>query len=227
MNRSLDSEYSGWGLKFGTVFELGHLIRIGGTYGIPVKYKVEETYFSDDALTFDNGDLDTFDEPLSKFRYDVTVPWHADLGASFSLGFLTLSGSARYRDWSETEFRIPTDNKDDPEFEELAAENERIKEEYTETWEYRGGGELYLGFLKTVLRGGFSVLPSPLRSATSEQNKKFLTGGISFLIDRFVSLDVTYMRGRWEQESVDEFTPGGTFEEIITNKIVVGFSYRF
>lgn len=227
LNRSLDSEYGGWGLKLGAMLELTRAIKIGAAYGIPVKFRVEETYTSSDALKFDNGDIDTFDEPVSKFKYDVKTPFHLDGGISLSTANITLSGSVRYRDWSQTEFDIPEAQLDNPDFKEFLDENLRIKDEYTETLDYRAGGELYLGFLRTMVRGGYTVFPSPLKDAPSSMDKEFITGGLSFLIDRYVSLDVTYIRGSWEQQSEDEFTPGGTLEEITTNKILVGFSYRF
>jgi len=93
--------------------------------------------------------------------------------------------------------------------------------------QYNLGGELYLSGINAKLRGGYSYVPSPLKDAPTDLNKTFISGGIGFILDRFVSLDVTYLRGSWKRESEDEFTPGGTFEDITTNKVLVGLSYRF
>ncbi|MFQ5583283.1 MAG: hypothetical protein ACE5GL_02460, partial [Calditrichia bacterium] len=184
-----------------------------------------ETHNKNDLITFDNGDQDPFDYGDGVFEYEVKTPIHYDGGISLSNSLITLSGSVRYRDWSQTKFQIPDGFQSDPDYAELLQENERIKEQFGETFRYNLGSELYLGGL--MLRGGYGYYPSPLKDASKELDKEFISGGIGLRVDRTVSLDITYLRGQWKRETGDELTPGGTLEEITTNKFIFGLTYRF
>jgi long-subunit fatty acid transport protein len=109
----------------------------------------------------------------------------------------------------------------------LLDENRVIRQDYRETIQYNLGGELFVPGLKMMLRGGYALYPSPLKNAAEDLDKQYYTAGVGFLIDRYVSLDFTYLRGIWKQESIVEFTPGGTLEEITSNKVLIGMTYRF
>jgi hypothetical protein len=78
-----------------------------------------------------------------------------------------------------------------------------------------------------MLRGGYGLYPSPLKNATVELDKELISAGIGLRIDRTISLDGAYILGKWKQESEDDLTPGGTFEDITTNRFLFGLTYRF
>lgn len=227
LNRNLITNYSGFGLKFGAMFELTEGVNLGATIGLPTTFRVEETFGENDLLTFDDGTEDAFEATPGVFEYDVKTPFHFDLGASFSNNNVTLSGATRYRDWSQTRFDVPNGFLDDEDFVDLFEENNVIRQNYTSTVDYHVGAEVYLDGFKSKLRGGYAYYPSPLKNASSDFDKTFFSGGISFLLDRYVTLDLTYLRGSWQQESEDNLTPGGTNEEITTNKLLVGLTYKF
>ncbi len=227
LNQNLKSDYSGVGVKLGGMFRVARGIRLGASVGLPVTFTVKETYSSDDVLRFDDGTEDAAILDQGNFEYKVQTPLHFDAGASLSNGFLTFAGSIRYRDWSQTKFKISDGELTDPNFSGLFEENQFIKQNYRATLQYNLGGEIYLEGMKTFLRGGYAVIPSPLQNADSNLDKKFVSGGIGFRVDRNVVLDVGYLRGTWKQNSEDSYTPGGTFEDITTQKILVGLRYQF
>lgn len=227
LKRNLNTDYTAVGVKIGGMFTVSDAIKIGGTMSLPVTFNVKEVFTEEDKLTFDDGFEDAFNGDPGEFEYDVKTPFQFDGGASLSNQTITLAGSFRYRDWSQIKFDVANNDLGNSDFVELLDENAVIRQNYRATMQYNLGGELYLSGINAKLRGGYSYVPSPLKDAPTDLNKTFISGGIGFILDRFVSLDVTYLRGSWKRESEDEFTPGGTFEDITTNKVLVGLSYRF
>ena len=227
LERSLETKYSGFGVKVGTTLKLLGPLKVAGTIGFPVTFTVRERFSESDVLRFDDGFEDIAETTPGEFEYKVRTPFQFDAGAAFSGKILNLSAGLRYRDWTQTQFKVDRELIGDPDYRALIEENEFIKEDFRSTYEYRLGGEFYLPFLNTALRAGYTFLPSPLKDAPSELDKEFATLGVGLVLDRFVMLDVTYLYGTWSQESEDEFTPGGTFEDITTNRVLLGLTYRF
>ncbi len=227
LKRKLNTDYSAVGIKLGGMFTVNEAIKIGGVIGLPVKFNVQEVFTEEDRLTFDDGFVDEFEADPGEFEYDVKTPFHFDGGISLSNSNITLAGSFRYRDWSQTKFDIKGVDLANSDLADLADENQFIRQNYRATLQYNLGGELLLSGLNAKLRGGYSVVPSPLDNASKDLDKTFISGGVGFILDRFVTLDITYLRGTWKQESEDEFTPGGTLEDITANKVLIGLTYRF
>lgn len=228
LTRTILADYSAVGFKVGGMFKVLKGMKLGAAVGLPVTFKIKENYQQSDLLVFDNGDEDPLEGDPGVFEYKVKTPFYLDGGISISAGgFLTLSGSARYRDWSQTKFDVGDDLLTHPDYAGLLDENRVIRQDYRETIQYNLGGELFVPGLRMMLRGGYALYPSPLKNAAEDLDKQYYTAGAGFLIDRYVSLNFTYLRGIWKQESTDEFTPGGTLEEITSNKVLIGMTYRF
>lgn len=227
LTRNLNVDYRAVGLKLGGMFHISNGMKIGAAVGLPTTFTVNEKFVESDLLVFDDGTEDPFEYPAGEFEYKVKTPLHFDGGASFSNELITLSAAFRYRDWSQTKFKVGDKFLADPDYVALLDENRLIRQNYEATLEYHLGGEIFLEGAKMKLRGGYALLPSPLKNASNDFDRKFLTGGISFLIDQYVTLDVAYLRGSWKRETEDEFTPGGTLEDISVNKFLIGLTYHY
>lgn len=226
VNQFLKSKYKAVQVKVGGLIQVSHRIRIGGVMTLPSRFNVEEIHSFRDELVFDDGYTDVT-ENSGRWDYRVKTPFYFDGGISYSGRLLTLSAAARYRDWSQTRFEGNDRRIDDIEYLELQEENDIIRRNYGPATEYHLGGEITLSPLNTKLRGGYAYYPSPLRTARKEEDRKLYSGGLSYIIDENVSLDITYLRGSWERESRDQYTPGGTLESITFKKLLVGFSIGF
>jgi len=226
-NQTLKSEYKAFNLKFGGMLKLFPGIKFGAAVGMPTTFTVKETFNENDMIVFDDEFEDAADFGTGQFEYKVKTPMYYDGGVSIGNRNITLAGSFRYRDWTQTKFEIPSKNLNDPEYQELAMENQDIKENFRETLQYNVGGEVFLEGLNTFLRAGYAKYPSPMKDAPADLDKEYYTGGVGFVVDRFVSVDLTYVRGSWSQETEDSFTPGGTYEDITSNKFFIGLTYRF
>lgn len=75
-------------------------------------------------------------------------------------------------------------------------------------------------------------LPNPLKNTDpeavdSDRDRKYVTAGAGFLIDRYIKLDFAAAFGFWKQVSSDDLAPEVTSEDILYQKYMLTFSYRF
>ncbi|MEE9166375.1 MAG: hypothetical protein V3U24_02775 [Candidatus Neomarinimicrobiota bacterium] len=226
VSQVLRSDYASLSLKLGGLMHFGWGLRIGAAMTLPSTFSVDEVHSNSDELTFDDGYVDAAEES-GRWDYRVKTPFRFDGGLSYRLVFLTFAASVRYRDWSQTRFLVSRRRLEDADYREFLEENELIRQTYRPTLEYRLGGEIALQKLHTKLRGGYSLIPSPVSDATGDEDRQFFSGGLSFALDRYVNLDLTLLHGSWERQSRDSFTPAGTVEEITFQKLLVGISFQF
>lgn len=225
--QAISANYSGAGLKLGIMAETAPGLKLGATIALPTTFTVDEIYAEDDELVFDDGQIDTYEAPVGEFRYEVKTPFYFDGGLSYSNQQFTVGGSFRYRDWAKTRFNVEDEDLFDNDYRDLLDENQFIRQDYRATMEYRVGGEVLLPGLNSSVRLGYAYLPNPLDNLDGDFDRKYLTAGATFMVDDYVSLNIGFVRGNWKQESEDVFTPGGTLEDIKTNKFLLGLGYRF
>ena len=226
ISQVLQSDYGSLNLKIGGLIKLIKGLSIGGVMTLPSSFYIWELHSSEDELIFDDGYVDATEE-TGRWNYKVTTPFYFDGGLSFRLSIITLSASARYRDWSQTRFVLNRNHIGNADYREFLEENDQIRLFYQPTMEYHLGGEISVPWIRTKIRGGYALYPSPLIEATSSQDRQFFTGGLSFAIDKSIHLDITYLHGNWEREVHDIYTPSGTVEDITMQKVLFGFTYLF
>jgi long-subunit fatty acid transport protein len=223
VNQYLLSDYYALNLKLGGMVNLSNMLSVGGVITLPSKYYIEETHSFSDNLFFDDG-TDDPTEDTGIFDYHVKTPFIFDVGMAFSNKLITLSASARYRDWSQTRFEVSEYELDDQDYRSIVSENNFLARDYDQVLEYRVGGEVTLPGLNTKLRTGYTLIPSPLRDSNDERIT--YSAGISFKVDKNVSLDFSYLKRDWTRDSWDIYTPAGVNENIEIHKILVGLTYN-
>lgn len=216
--RSITADYSAFSAVLSGLYRVGRSARVGFTYATPVKFNINETYFLNSSLAFDNGDSFEFDSEEGQFEYDVQIPFELGAGAAVNIGPLLASGSVRYRDWSQMKFKSPDFLKD---------ENSQIRSDYRETVQWRLGGEFPLPLSNAKVRAGYTRIPNPLKGAKSETDKEFFTLGAGLLLERYLQVDIAAALGKWQQESADDLAPEASREDISYRKFLLTFSYRF
>lgn len=223
VNQYLLSDYYALNLKLGGMVDLNNMLRVGGVITFPSTYYVEETHSFSDNLYFDDG-TDDPTEDSGNWDYRVKTPFIFDAGIAFTNKLITLSASARYRDWSQTRFEVSEYELDDQNYRSIISENNYLARDYDQVLEYRLGGEVTLPGLNTKLRAGYTLIPSSLRDSNADRIT--YSAGISFKIDNNVSLDFSYLKRDWTRDSWDIYTPAGVNENIETHKILVGLTYN-
>lgn len=223
VNQYLQSDYYAFQLKLGGMVDLNNMLRVGGVITFPSKYYVEEAHSFSDNLFFDDG-TDDPTEDSGNWDYHVKTPFIFDAGIAFTTKLITLSVATRYRDWSQTRFEVSEYELDDRDFSDLVSQNNYLARDYDQVLEYRLGGEVTLPGLNTKLRAGYTLIPSSLRDSNADRIT--YSAGVSFKIDKNVSLDFTYLKRDWTRDSWDIYTPAGVHEKIETHKVLVGLTYN-
>lgn len=230
----ISPDYTGVGFKMGALLKPAENFRVGLTVTAPSSLRAEESSNYSELFVYDHDRADSSDSFDSFLKYKITSPWKFEFGASYKYQLFLLSGAVEMIDWTQTRFHS---NILDENYNDIDGEiNQTILTNYRQSTNYRLGGEGALPNLGVKLMAGYFYQQSPFKKGTERvaSNKQFLSGGVSFLLDKQVKIDAAYQHGWWNQSTTD-FLLGQddqgrdllTDEKITSNRFVVSLSYRF
>jgi len=222
LENNINSEIRAWDIKIGGLFRVNKNVRVGATITSPKTFSIQEVWDVNDQLMFDDGATDpTSDNGITD--YEVRMPFTFAAGVSFTLPRILISGGIEYYDWSQIEYLT------DPPFEWATRSdvNRSITQNVEPVMNKRVGAEVLLPGLKNKIRGGYIIIPNPIKGTTSDNDKKFFTVGGGFLVGTQTMLDIVYVRGSWKNESSDEYINEKVEEDRKISKIYVTLSFRF
>lgn len=221
---TIESELSGFNMLVGLMMRQPGRYRVGVSVRTPTTMEINESFTDEGDSRFDDGSA--YDRSFTnRTTYKVVTPYVVSGGLSLQVTeWLSLSGDAEYTDWTQVKFE--TDNPD------LLSENRYIKKTFRETVNLRGGVEFTLWDLGVVLRGGYSVIPSPYQNDPASFDQRAFSGGLGIRLDTNAMLNVAGSLGTWksfrDNYYVDELSqPSSTNESLQALRVSVGISYRF
>lgn len=220
------SDFSGWGVKVGSLLHLTNALKVGLTVDFPRSLIVYETYSSTDVVYFDDGYESEADLGSGEWEYVIKYPFKFSGGAALDLGPFTFAGSFEYRDWTQVEFDIPEGRGLSDDYNSLIEDNRAFPTSFRATFGYSAGGEFRLPGSNIMLRGGYRVLPSPLLFADQTLDRKYISAGLGYSVDKNTIFNFSYTKGNWTKFSVDAFTPSGTFESVKSERFLAGITFR-
>jgi len=206
-----EDRYSSFGVKVGALFRMVGGFRAGLAVSSPVHLKVEEYWEEARDDTLDSGN----------FSYRVYLPWTIDGGISWTApGLATVGVGLSYSDWTQTRY-------DEPPVEGIT--NEDFRRRYKAATLLHVGGEVLLPVVPARVRVGYYRDPLPFLGPREEGGPKvkvkdqrdYWTFGVGVLIDKVLSLDLAYVRGKFAQEE------GGITEEHKLTRMFLSAAYRF
>lgn len=221
--QTITDDLSGFNARMGILYQFNRNSRIGMAIKTPSFITVRETFTDEGTSYFDDGDVFSYRLPDGRSEFDVVTPFVFSAGASHSVGAIMLAGDVEFTDWTQMEFR----NADS----DLLKKNSRFKEIFQPTLNVRLGAEVAIEQLR--LRGGFAFLPSPFTKDPSSFAQKYITGGIGFLIEHSIAIDIGYGYGYWEtNHQIYQASNGvsGTateIEKIHTHNLISTVAYHF
>ncbi|MBL7996558.1 outer membrane protein transport protein [bacterium] len=230
----INPDYSGVGFKMGALLKPSDNLRVAVTVTAPSSLKAEENSTYSEYLVYDDSTPDDLFVSDSFLKYRITSPWKFDFGASYKYQLFLLTGAVEMTDWTQTRFHsnILDDNSKDIDGEI----NQNILSNYRQATNYRFGAEAAIPNLGIKAMAGYFYQESPFKKGRERiaSNKQFLSGGLSFLLDKQVKIDAAYQHGWWKQSATD-FLLGTdyqgnqlvTHETITANRFVISLSYRF
>jgi long-subunit fatty acid transport protein len=232
LNDYIADDIAGWNAKFGLMYRVPDLFRLGLTVKTPTAFNIQETFgtpvSSPATAVLGSGGATattTFDPGEGSNRYSINTPWVFGAGASLILRDLVLSVDAEYTDWTQLEFA-----KASP---DILANNEQIKQILVGTTTLRGGAEYDIHQIGVRLRGGYMYIPSPFRGDPTSFDQKYITAGLGILLGESTMVDVAYAHGMWNT-FVYSYTdpnavvaPPSANEKLSTNNFFLTLTHRF
>jgi long-subunit fatty acid transport protein len=243
LQQKLKSKFSGFEVKLGGLFDIiPNRLKIGANITFPSKFKVDEKWSVNDDLAYDiiRANIDSSEmisspyEEWGDFDYYIKVPFKFSAGLAFNYSIFLVSASVDYQDWSQLKYDIPDDRPHDA-YTNLLDQNQVFKDEYQSITTFSIGGELSLLEDRLKLRGGLREVPSPLKELGADYNKRYISSGLGYKVDKNTIIHLTYVRGSWKNDKYyyfDAFDDDGalpleTSEEYVSTKILIGAQFNF
>ncbi len=221
--QSIVSDIKGTNFKIGALYRFGSMLRMGATISTPTTLKIKETWADSWKENYDSGDSFSVPEESGATTYKIKTPYTFSFGASVKLLNFLFSGGADFQDWSQAEFLtdppIAGDTKHDV--------NNRIAKDFKSVTKLHLGAEMYIPIVRAKVRAGWFQDPTPYRYANVRPDKEYLTAGASLMLDKQVMVDLSYQRGAWKRETIDNLTNSPALEDITLEKVVGTLSIRF
>ncbi len=222
LRESFEDDLSGFNAKIGFLYRFAPKSRIAITIKTPSWMTIRETYSQSGTSYFTNGFTTSY-TPYDnvKTEYDLTTPFVFGLGISHTIQNLLLAADVEYTDWTQMEFS----NAD----QSLLDYNTTIKQLFQATANVRVGGEYAFQEAGVRVRAGFDYEPSPYQGDPSSFARKYVTGGLGFIIEDAIAIDLGYAYGWWDNFNLNyNSDPTSRVDEkITTNNLIGTVSYRF
>jgi long-subunit fatty acid transport protein len=213
-NQSIDIDYVGVAATAGITYAISHELTAGLSVETPTWLQAEERH----SLLLDTASSSyewVLDDGIA--NYTLTRPFSFGFGLSGEFNRLTLAGDLRYSDWSQLDISYDDASLNN------TPELQFIQDNLKETFGWNLGAEYLFPAQGINLRAGYFVDPLPIDSRFVESQRKYLTLGVGFLIDRVMALDLAYVHGGYQLRDTN---PGNSFTEYKTRRVFVTFGYR-
>jgi hypothetical protein len=227
MQNDLNWDLSGYDFKLGLIYQLQKYGRFGISIQTPKVYTIDETFRTKASSYFEDVSysLDESAYPELKSKYDVVTPYVLSAGGSLNYAGLIASADISFQDYSETKFENAQGDVSDA---DLNSINTDIKNSLRAVLNYNLGVEYTIRDLGLRVRGGYFTQKSPYKGDPSSYDKKYFTGGLGFIIEESLALDVAYAHGWWDTHT-DNYGSGESrvYQHIQNDNYVMSFNYRF
>lgn len=226
LNRTIDWNIAAWEFKAGLLYKMKDIARIGLTIQTPKYFTIKEKFDVEGSSLFGDGTLKELDPYYysDNVEYDVTTPPVMTLGGAVTYKGLLVSAEGSLIDYTQSEFSNANGIKPG----DIAAMNKEIKENFRAVVNYNFGIEYTVRELGLRLRGGYAVVKSPYAGDPTDYDRKYITGGIGFIVDDAVSVDFAYINGAWKG-FIDNYgvNLSRVFTDINNSVASLSFNYRF
>ncbi len=227
MQNDLNWDLSGYNFKLGLIYQLQKLGRFGISIQTPRVYTIDETFQTQAASYFENVSysLDQSAYPELKSKYDLVTPYVFSAGGSLNYAGLIASLDISFQDYSETKFENAQGDVYDSDLNKI---NWQIKNSLRAALNYNLGAEYTFPNIGLRVRGGYFLQQSPYVGDPSSYDRTYFTGGLGFIIEESLALDVAYAHGWWDAHT-DNYGSGESrvYQHIQNDNYVLSFNYRF
>ena len=191
---------NGFNMKLGVIYLPIKSIRLGLAVHTPTWYTMNDQYNTTFISNFTDNSFDTRAEsPEGAYDYRLRTPGRVIASAAFLFkkrGFVSLE--YEYVDYANATLNDANGVINPYDFN---SENSAINDIYKGAGIIKAGAEFRLTNHWTI-RGGYTYFGSPIKDEISviDNSRTNISGGIGYRNANF-SLDMTYMRSQWQEES--------------------------
>jgi hypothetical protein len=184
---------SGINGRLGLIFKPVSALRIGATFQTPTWMHIQENSSEvlDTRYTLGTNVTTFTNDPTNyPIEYNLRTPYKGSLGASIIIGKnALLTGDIDYVDYSTIKFSTSSNYGN---YDEMRQNNNDVKRLYTNTINYRVGGEYKIGQL--ALRAGYGINGSPYKDDSADTfQMKYYSGGLGYRFNNYY-IDLAYQR---------------------------------
>ena len=225
LNRLIKWDLEGWNAKFGMLYQFNQNARFGLTVQFPKEFDINEKFIVNGRSDYANQTYFLIQEDYSdEVEYRIRTPFELSGGLSVNFKGLIASAEATLIDYSQIEFSNKAGLGEDY----VARVNKDVKDLLGTVVNYNLGLEYTVPDLGLRLRGGFFVKPSAYKEDDQNFDKKYFTGGIGFLAEDAVGIDVGFAHGWWKDLG-DNYgvNLSRTFQDVSVNHLILTVTYRF
>lgn len=225
--QNITTRGSGFDMKFGMIYRVNDLLRLGIAFETPTWYSMHDEYKNSMISYLDTGAAKfyTSESPDGSYDYDLTTPFKAMGSMAFVFGTHGLiSADYEFTDFSEARFNTRGSSFSDV--------NNYIRGKYSETHTVRIGTEWL--YENISFRGGLSFVTSPLNEIykieSSDFSKKSFSGGIGFRENNlFIDLGYVYTLSDqfYQPYTLNAEIVPGVKSRIVTNNFIVTLGVKF
>jgi len=225
LNRLLKWDLEGWNAKFGMLYQFNQNARFGLTVQFPKEFDIKEKFIVNGRSEYASQTYFLNQDDYSdEVEYKIRTPFELGGGLSINVKGLIASVEATFIDYSQIEFSNKAGLGEDY----VAGVNKDVKDLLGTAVNYNLGLEYTIPDLGLRLRGGFFVKPSAYKEDDKTFDKKYFTGGIGFLAEDAVGIDVGFAHGWWKDIGDNyDVKLSRTFQDVSVNHLILTVTYRF
>lgn len=215
-----DWKISGFDLKFGFLLCTDRGFNLAAAVKIPTYFTIQEKYKIFAQSEFKNQSFSVDGLISSDFEYEIKTPFEFSIGGSYERDNLLLTAQAEIINYKQMEFTEGLGSQ------ESLDRNLEIDNLFRSVVNFNAGLEYQLSDM-IKLRAGFIFQKSPYKDDDSKYDKKFLTGGLGFALNRQLNLDLGYSYGWWENFSDNyDFNLSRNYQKLSRSNMSLSITYN-
>jgi hypothetical protein len=225
LSNNLKWELGGWNAKLGFMYQLEDLARFGATVQFPKTFAINEEFSLTGFSEFGTGQKYDLDESYNdNVSYDIKTPFELTGALAVNFKGIIVSAEATYIDYTQMEFSSGEGLSSSY----ITEINRSIKDVLTSGLNYNVGFEYTVPTVGLRIRGGFMNQPSAFADDDSEFDHKYLTGGLGYLANGKIGIDVAYAYGWWKDLGDNyDVNLSRTYQDVKHSTVMLTTTYRF
>jgi len=225
LSNNLKWELGGWNAKLGFMYQLEDLARFGATVQFPKTFTINEEFSLTGFSEFGTGQRYDLDESYNdNVSYDIKTPFELTGALAVNFKGIIVSAEATYIDYTQMEFSSGEGLSSSY----ITEINRDIKDVLTSGLNYNVGFEYTVPTVGLRIRGGFMNQPSAFADDDSEFDHKYLTGGLGYLANGKIGIDVAYAYGWWKDIGDNyDVNVSRTNQDVKHSTVMLTTTYRF